>query len=313
MRSYKENTTKHSWVDVSKGIAICLMVVGHSSLPPVAGRWIFSFHMPFFFFISALFTNWDKDTPRQFILRKSKIFLIPFIIYSAINLILLPLSQGMSFSEYASEVLREGWGGKALWFVPVFFLSLLVCKMTPRRFVFNAGLLLLLAGSLLSEFNIILPWALSSVPFGAAIMLFTRYFRHGIRGFISRQTFTGWLIVMVAGLVASLFISHYFRLDMACNDISPTIPIIAGIIGGISVCVSLANLACRLELPKALLTHIGRNTYEIMVLSQVSILTAALFIPHMPILRYLIMIIVLVAAVYLRKFIEGKYSRVEAI
>ncbi len=185
--------------------------------------------------------------------------------------------------------------------------------MTPRRFVFNAGLLLLLAGSLLSEFNIILPWALSSVPFGAAIMLFTRYFRHGIRGFISRQTFTGWLIVMVAGLVASLFISHYFRLDMACNDISPTIPIIAGIIGGISVCVSLANLACRLELPKALLTHIGRNTYEIMALSQVSILTAALFIPHMPILRYLIMIIVLVAAVYLRKFIEGKYSRVEAI
>lgn len=38
-----------------------------------------------------------------------------------------------------------------------------------------------------------------------------------------------------------------------------------------------------------------------------------MFIFHMLHIKYIIVIFVLVAAVYIRKVIEGKYSRVEAI
>lgn len=100
---------------------------------------------------------------------------------------------------------------------------------------------------------------------------------------------------------------------MACNNTTPTIPLIAGIIGGVSFCVGTANLLDNWRFTKNILTHIGRNTYEIMALSQVTILSTSMFIPHMPAVRYVIMIFVLVAAVYIRKVIEGKYSRVEAI
>lgn len=308
-----KRSTTYSWVDISKGIAISLMVIGHSSLPSVASRWIFSFHMPFFFFISALFTNWDKDSFSQFCVRKSKPLLIPFVIYSIINMLLLPIALDEPFVDYASEILRNGWGGIALWFVPVFFLSLLICKLTPQRVIFVVGLIMLTIGSLLSEFNILLPWTLSSVPFGTAIMLFTRYFKDEIRLCIKNLSNSGWWLVIVAGLGVSLFISHYFRLDMACNNTTPTIPLIAGIIGGVFFCVGIANLLNNWRFTRNILTHIGRNTYEIMALSQVTILSTSMFIPHMPAVRYAIMILVLVAAVYIREVIEGKYSRVEAI
>lgn len=44
------------WIDVAKGICIVLMVVGHTRLPSIISNWIWSFHMPFFFFISG--TRW---------------------------------------------------------------------------------------------------------------------------------------------------------------------------------------------------------------------------------------------------------------
>lgn len=45
------------WVDIAKGIAIVLMILGHSSLPNTIQNWIYSFHMPFFFFISGVLTK----------------------------------------------------------------------------------------------------------------------------------------------------------------------------------------------------------------------------------------------------------------
>ena len=42
------------WIDVAKGICIVLMVVGHTRLPLIISNWIWSFHMPFFFFISQV-------------------------------------------------------------------------------------------------------------------------------------------------------------------------------------------------------------------------------------------------------------------
>lgn len=47
----------YDWADIAKGIAIILMVLGHSSLPAVIQNWIYSFHMPFFFFISGVLTK----------------------------------------------------------------------------------------------------------------------------------------------------------------------------------------------------------------------------------------------------------------
>lgn len=40
---------RNQWVDIAKGIAIILMVLGHTAIPDSLSRFIYSFHMPFFY------------------------------------------------------------------------------------------------------------------------------------------------------------------------------------------------------------------------------------------------------------------------
>lgn len=48
------------WIDLTKGIAIFLMVCGHTGLPGALSNWIWSFHMPLFFLMSGLLYKTDR-------------------------------------------------------------------------------------------------------------------------------------------------------------------------------------------------------------------------------------------------------------
>lgn len=42
-------------IDVIRGMAIMLVVLGHSGVSEPLFQWIYSFHMPLFFFVSGIF------------------------------------------------------------------------------------------------------------------------------------------------------------------------------------------------------------------------------------------------------------------
>lgn len=305
---------RNDGVDISKGITICLMVLGHSSIPTWLSHWIWSFHMPFFFIISALFTSWDKDSFGQFALRKAKILLLPFIIYSAINLALFPLSLHVGYGDFLKQILSTGWGGCALWFVPVFYISLLICKITKHRLLILFSLIMLILAWTLSYNKVIFPWTLSSVPFSAFLMMMTRRFKTQIKEWITKSVTTNLLLFSLTGLIASSLISIWFHLDMAWNNIIPVIPILIGIIGGISFIIGISVLMQdRFNPVSRIFLHAGRNTYEIMAISQVTIVTLNLCIGQHVIVKYASLVLILISAIYLRKLIEGKLSKTEAI
>lgn len=83
--------------------------------------------------------------------------------------------------------------------------------------------------------------------------------------------------------------------------------------GGIAMIIGISVYLDKMPWLGNIFLHIGRNTYEIMALSQAVIMTVSIFLKHEPLLRYAILIVVLIGAVYLRKLIEGRFSRVEAI
>ena len=41
------------WIDKAKGIGIILVILGHTICPPNIKFWLYSFHMPLFFFLSG--------------------------------------------------------------------------------------------------------------------------------------------------------------------------------------------------------------------------------------------------------------------
>jgi fucose 4-O-acetylase-like acetyltransferase len=50
-------TTRVGWIDFCKGIGIFLVVLGHILRDVIAVDYIYSFHMPLFFFLSGLVSN----------------------------------------------------------------------------------------------------------------------------------------------------------------------------------------------------------------------------------------------------------------
>src|SRR6266511_3040172 len=85
------------WVDAAKGFGIILVVVGHAIRGLLEARiltetasvqyvdtWIYSFHMPLFFFLTGLFIarSAEKKTLPHFIFDKVATLAYPYFVWS---------------------------------------------------------------------------------------------------------------------------------------------------------------------------------------------------------------------------------------
>lgn len=289
------------WVDISKGITIILMVVGHTRIPTFLTAWIYSFHMPFFFFISGMLTNWNTDF-RSFAKKKSVSLLIPFFIYSAVNLLLYPIYGNESLTAYARLIMYHGWGGIALWFIPILWISLLLCKGTKDS---NLPILLFaMIGFLLSFKKIILPWAASTIPIACVYILLGIYAKNFVYILLGNRK--GLFFFPIMGLSVTFLVSHYWRVDLASNQILPFFPLVMGSLFGIIgvLCFSkLIEIYAPSYIQVALIST-GRNTLEILALSQCIILILNVFIPHLLGERYLILIFLIIVTVKIKNAIN---------
>jgi len=92
-----------NWVDAAKGLGIVLVVVGHvvrglvsadlMNWTPAArfvDAWIYSFHMPLFFFLTGLFLcrSAGKNSLLDFISDKARVVAYPYIVWSTITVLL---------------------------------------------------------------------------------------------------------------------------------------------------------------------------------------------------------------------------------
>lgn len=86
------NQQRLTYIDICKSIGIILVVLGHTYfIPNKFVLAIYSFHMPFFFILSGIVFNSDKNIQlgfRKYFLKKVKQYLIPYFIFCGINLII---------------------------------------------------------------------------------------------------------------------------------------------------------------------------------------------------------------------------------
>ncbi|WP_324661016.1 acyltransferase family protein, partial [Bacillus pacificus] len=77
-------TNRVEWIDTAKGVGIFLVILGHTgSLGERMTNYIYSFHMPLFFFLSGyLFSVHKYNNFSVFLKKKFKSLLIPYIIFS---------------------------------------------------------------------------------------------------------------------------------------------------------------------------------------------------------------------------------------
>lgn len=117
------------FIDILKGVAILLVVCGHIIpgvtilIPGYTGI----FTMPLFFFVSGILFNNEKYKNNfiGFLQRRYQELLIPFFYFSIIVLLGYYFIE-KDYLRFCLNILRNGWGGYALWFIPVLLLSQII-------------------------------------------------------------------------------------------------------------------------------------------------------------------------------------------
>jgi len=122
------------YLDVAKGIAIFLVVMGHAALAfdtPYWRRAIYSFHMPLFFLVSGVVIGRAKDGWGPFLKKNVLTLLVPYLIWS---LVFLPFKfESLTWVLYGSWAALDRIGtNTALWFLPALFCARVMLEGTMR-------------------------------------------------------------------------------------------------------------------------------------------------------------------------------------
>lgn len=262
------------WIDICKGIGIILVVIGHTGIgqiSPSIYNYIYSFHMPLFYFLSGLTFNNDKyNNLATFLKRRFWTLILPFLILNLIVYLYIYISRihyipTQSFSNLITGCL-------ALYFLRVLiiteiwhFIIYKIIKKNPIRILFTVLLVIIidqLRGLNYKELgltsNEAISYLLPSIPIiyytiGNSCKFLLKSFQQKIRYSILFLL----LSILVSILILNYGVGGYFRI----------IPAISGIIS----CTITSIIISRLTLTqvKNFFLFVGKNTIIIVAFHQI--------------------------------------------
>ena len=114
------------WIDWAKFVAIFLVVLGH--LPSPVGKYLFCFHMAFFFLISGFLAK--RRPLKEELKRSAKALLLPYVIYNCFLLIYSYFTKELKPNYPLMMLLGNQWelsmACRPLWFLLSLFLVRIV-------------------------------------------------------------------------------------------------------------------------------------------------------------------------------------------
>ncbi len=185
-------TKRIGWVDSLKGFGILLVILGHISTsnilffnfdPVLLKNYIFSFHMPLFFFISGFLFNSKKwlPMPKKFLESRVNQILVPYLNFTVIAILFMALVRvlfnhhhvflDLSLDEMFYNTIFAHYEkiiNGHLWFLPALFITemlyFLCVKLLKNKYLVGVAVLSLAAvGAHYSSLT--LPWHLNSALF----------------------------------------------------------------------------------------------------------------------------------------------------
>lgn len=111
------------WLDIARGLAMLCVIYGHVG----SRRWIYTWHMPAFFLITAILlsinTNWKQMTFRELFVKDAKSLLYPYLVFGMIEVIIKCFSSSVKAALIGLFHLCILDGLGALWFLSALFIA----------------------------------------------------------------------------------------------------------------------------------------------------------------------------------------------
>lgn len=270
-------TVRESYVDVVRGLAIILVVLGHLGIPFPMHSFIYGFHMPLFFILSGYLyssSKWSGTAFLQFTHIKARTYLLPYAILSFVNLLTNLLIEFMQFSSaellastkshlcwllLSNNVYGSAPNCEALWFLPCFFLCTIGFHIIEKQSTIMRSVLLLLLFLLQIYFidaAIQLPWHINILPLCILFMFTGLFVRKS--GAVNRPFFAlaASLCIGIAGILLNPIVFDMNHMSFG------NLPL--ALCGTVGMSYTLLYICKHWLKRSSLLELFGRNTLLIM-------------------------------------------------
>lgn len=232
---------RNNWIDSLKGMAIILVVIGHLStlfsglVFYKLNQYIYSFHMPLFFFISGYLINFEKymNIEKTYFKKRVYSLIIPYFFFSAIaylfyitmDYLYQPQIQnielfekGVVFNLYAIFCSANGYLlDTPLWFLPCLFITEILFFISRKNLKENYQLLALviffsLTGFLYSTYiPLRMPWSFDIALTGVVFYLAGHFFKKNYETVFFRKSYIFIFVLFLIHIMSSFTNS---RVDM---------------------------------------------------------------------------------------------------
>ena len=269
------------WIDNLKAFAIFLVVFGHYEIMPAAKTYVYSFHMPLFFFLSGLFFDARKyRTYHIFIKKRILKIIVSYLIFACLQLIFNLIKNMIDHNQinlgsFISQEVINILIFKNYWFIWALLVTEMIYWQIKKHISQNSVLLLLVAissvvGYLLNTvlsfiLNFPLLWAFKLTFSTIVFYAIGNIFKDNIlaidwREFLNRYT-TLIILVLSANFIAYGF---FFSSHQSISVTNPQNYFFFYLLAfsGIFNSIVFIQLLCK----NNLLSFIGRNTLIIYVL-----------------------------------------------
>lgn len=130
------------WVDIAKLIGMFAIYLGHfGTAAGLSYPFVFSFHVPLFFFISGCVSNYERDcSVKEYLLKKFKRILIPFYGFASLSIIINVVLNDADLGDIKQWLwlvikgcIRNTFFASGLWFLSCLFVMEIVFKLRQYR------------------------------------------------------------------------------------------------------------------------------------------------------------------------------------
>ncbi len=266
------------YIDIAKGIAIILVIIGHTSkfAPTNLVWWLYTFHMPLFFILSGMVFNVEKyKNFKDFFIAKVKSLLIPYFSLCLIGWFLTMIMDNptgflkvKTLNKFIGIFLarRRNEYYFSMWFITTLFVSenflYIFIKAFKNKKIFLALIFIISAisgSAIIIFYNKGFYWNIDLVPITISFLLIGYFLR------IYKEKFDFSLhkniILMIILLAANLFTGYINYKNNGRSDLfystigNPIYYYIA------ALCGSFATILFSKLLKKSrILEYIGRNS-----------------------------------------------------
>lgn len=163
----KLEKTRIDWVDIVKFWGILAIVLGHTLRSGSVRQYLFSFHVPLFFFVIGLFFTAPKLSFWRFTAKKAKDLLVPYFFFAIISILIFSvlgtfaasaLDQDVAGNSLPANFLEMLAGqcraNRPLWFLPSMFCCYIICFGLARILKNQSSRIAKIAASLVIAISI---------------------------------------------------------------------------------------------------------------------------------------------------------------